>query len=497
MTPSHDPKSEIRNPKPETNPKPEIQNEKQGARFRSLLVRISGLFRISSFGFWIFLLVLVGAAGAWWWLSRPAPAAIIPPLPENIQDAEVQRALELARQRVLDKPENATAWGYLGKMLLAHLFTREADFCFAQAARLDPAEPIWVYGRGLIALRLDPTPEKGLGLLRQAVAAATESGSEARAAMSLQLAEALLESGELDEAERLFRAEQGGPAPASQRAALGLGLIAKARGNEPVAAKLLTVAQGSPFARKKATAQLAVLARAGGDPKAAERYEKQAAEQPPDPPWPDPLLDQVIRLQVGRRGLERQAEQLRRQKKFADAAQLYLDQLEKQPAAWAYLGAGSNLTRLRDYERALPLFRAAVQLEPDSAQTHFALAQALVAHSERESEGSPGPAQVKELREAVTHAQRAAELRPDYAEAYLYWGLALKYLGDPKAAIEPLRKGVACSPTDVVLQLTLGEVLLAVGRHQEAETHVENARRLAPNDQRPVQALKRLREKKE
>ncbi len=135
-----------------------------------MLVRISGLFRISSFGFWIFLLVLVGAAGAWWWLSRPAPAAIIPPLPENIQDAEVQRALELARQRVLDKPENATAWGYLGKMLLAHLFTREADFCFAQAARLDPAEPIWVYGRGLIALRLDPTPEKGLGLLRQAVA---------------------------------------------------------------------------------------------------------------------------------------------------------------------------------------------------------------------------------------------------------------------------------------------------------------------------------------
>ncbi|MCI0465272.1 MAG: tetratricopeptide repeat protein [Gemmataceae bacterium] len=417
-------------------------------------------------------------------------------MPENIQDAEVQRALEFARQKVLDKPKDAGAWGYLGKVLLTHLFSGDADFCFAQAARLDPAEPIWVYGRGLIALRLDPTPEKGLELLRQAVAAA-ESGSDTRAAMSLQLAEALLEIGDLDQAERLFRAEQE-RTPADPRAALGLGLIARARGNHAAAAKFLTLAQSSPYARKKATVQLAVLARAASDQKAAEMHEQQAAGRPPDPPWPDPLLNEVIRLQVGRRGLERQVDQLERGGRFAEAAQLYLDQLEKQPTAWASIGAGINLVRLRDYEQALPLLREGVRLEPDNAHARYSLALGLFTRAEREVVGAPNSRQAREwFQEAVEHARRAAERRPDHADAYLIWGLSLKHLGDPSAAVEPLRKGVACTPADRELQLGLGEALMAVGRNREAETHLENARQLDPNDRRPAEALERLRAKKE
>ncbi len=72
----------------------------------------------------------------------------------------------------------------------------------------------------------------------------------------------------------------------------------------------------------------------------------------------------------------------------------------------------------------------------------------------------------------------------------------MKQLGDPAAAVAPLRLGVACRPELFDLQLALGEVLLETGRVQDAETHLENARRLDPNDPRPKQALQRLRQKK-
>jgi Flp pilus assembly protein TadD len=448
--------------------------------------------------------LLAGAGGAWWWLHCSSPL-VTPPMPGGIEDPEVRRALERARQEVLDNPRSAGAWGHLGKLLLAHIFPGEADVCFAEAARLDPADPLWVYARGVIALRRDP--EKPVTLLRQAVAVAA-TGSKHRSAMSLQLAEALLERGDLEEAETIFRRELEQD-PRSARAAFGLGLIAIARGDEPAATKFLATARNSPYARKKVSAQLAALARVRGDQKAADTYQKQAAELPDDPPWPDPILDETASMRIGWRGRERLAGLLERQSidaktaeekrnLYAKAAEVYLEQLDLRPNVPAYIGAGMNLARLRDYERALPLLREAVRLEPDNASAHSALALALFARAEREWHTSPGSSQLKEwFREAIKHARQATQLRPSLAQAYLYWGLALKYLDEPGAAVEPLRKGVACAPADRELQLGLGEVLLEVGQFKEAEVHLTNAQRLAPpNDPRPARALERLRLKK-
>ena len=61
-------------------------------------------------------------------------------MPPNIQDGEIRLALERARQAVLDKPRDGDAWGHYAMMLLAHLFTDEADFCFAEAGRLAPGD---------------------------------------------------------------------------------------------------------------------------------------------------------------------------------------------------------------------------------------------------------------------------------------------------------------------------------------------------------------------
>ena len=219
---------------------------------------------------------------------------------------------------------------------------------------------------------------------------------------------ALLERQELDEAEALFR-EEWQRHPGHPRAALGLGLIAVQRGEDDKAEEYLTAAQSSPFAQKAATAQLAALARARDKKEAAEaatRLENKAAELPDDPPWPDPLLDEIVELQVGIRGLDRRIGHLEFEHRYADAAELYQDQLAVNPTARNYIGAGVNLCRLRDYDQAMKLLREAVRIEPDSAQAQYTLALAVFARAERQWKQNPGtPVPTEAFREAAGHAR--------------------------------------------------------------------------------------------
>src|SRR5438270_13388914 len=98
--------------------------------------------------------------------------------------------------------------------LEAQLFEPEADRCFAEAARLDPDDPRWPYFRGLYALKYDP--DHAVPFLRRADQAARSKPGYA-APVRLRLAEALLERGERDEAERLVddvhRREPGNARP--------------------------------------------------------------------------------------------------------------------------------------------------------------------------------------------------------------------------------------------------------------------------------------------
>jgi tetratricopeptide (TPR) repeat protein len=432
------------------------------------------------------------AAGGWWWRRAVPTSRPVPPMPVDIQDAEVRGAVEHARQKVLDKPGDASAWGNLGMTLEAHLYEAEADRCFAEAARLDPADARWPYFRGLYALKYEP--DRAMPLLRQA--ASCRGLAEDESAVRLRLAEALLERQEIGEAETLFRREWVRQ-PEDPRAAYGLGLVALAKGDDRSAEKFLAIAQSSPTARRAATAQLAALARSRGDDKTAARYEKEVAPRPGDTlAWPDPLVEQILGFQTGAGNWSQDVAQLERERRFAEAAQVYLKQIEKQPTTQAYIGAGLNLARVRDYDRALPLLREAVRLDTDSIQAHYTLAMALFSRAESDWQQSPNSAQAKAwFREAIEHAQRTVALKPDHARAYLFWGLALKYLGESAAAIAPLRKGVTCRPVDFDLQFALGGVLLETEQYQEAGVFLENARKLSPEDQRVAEALDRLRKK--
>jgi tetratricopeptide (TPR) repeat protein len=236
----------------------------------------------------VVVLVAGGAVGAWWWRL---PAAAEPPMPGDIPEAEIRQAIENARRDVLDKPHSADAWGKLGMTLLAHEYDAEADRCFAEANRLDAHNARWTYARAQIALKHNP--DNAVPFLRQAVAA-SDSWQEAAGEVRMQLAETLLARGESGEAEQILLNELGRE-PCGVRAAFNLGLLATMRDNGSAAIEYLTAAQAIPFARKKATAQLASLARASGDNDRATAYEKKLATLPDDSPWPDPFFSRPPR----------------------------------------------------------------------------------------------------------------------------------------------------------------------------------------------------------
>ena len=432
----------------------------------------------------VLALLVIGVAGSWWCFRPHSPGA--PPMPPEVQNPEVCRAIERARAAVLGQPHLPEAWGELAMTLQAHQFYPEAHQSYAEAALLDPTDPRWPYGRGLMALKRDPP--SAIPFLRQATQCS--SGPEIQLIAALQLGEALLEQRAVDEAAEVFHKALASE-PDNPRATFGLGLVAIARGDD-TAAQMLAQVQSSPYFRKQATIQLAMIARSRGDPAAGD-LEKQAAAFPEDTPWPDPFVLQLVRRQVGPSAPDSEAESLERQQMFGAAANVYLRRLENRPTTAGYISAGLNLARVGDFDRALPLLREAVKREGDNPKAHFALAVVLEVVAETESKRSPGSTLAKAtFREVVEHARRTTELKPDHALAYLHWGVALKALGEPAAAVVPLRQGVACRPTDLDLHVTLGEVLADLGEVDEARTAAENARTLNPADPRPAAILARL-----
>ncbi|HEY1187718.1 MAG TPA: tetratricopeptide repeat protein, partial [Gemmata sp.] len=346
-----------------------------------------------------------------------------------------------------------------------------------------------------IALRADP--DRAVSLLRTAHELA-RTKPEYRSACALALAETLLERGETDAAAALF-AEELAAVPGTERAEFGLGMVALARGEVPHAEARFTKARQHPSCRRQATAHLARLARTRGDTDAARQFEAEAGALDTDPPWPDPFLDKVVNLLVGARGLARRADLLVRDGRFREAAELYAQQVE-QPGTSAgsrcraLASAAVNLLRAGDLDRAIARAREAVRVDDSDPRARYTLALALFNKAEPLWVADPASRQAALLfREAAGEARKAVELKPDHAQAHLFWGLSLKNLGDPKGALEPLQKGLALSPGEFEMCLALGQVLAATGDRAGAERQFRVAGKIEPRDPRPARELAKLK----
>lgn len=133
------------------------------------------------------------------------------------------------------------------------------------------------------------------------------------------------------------------------------------------------------------------------------------------------------------------------------------------------------------------LFTTDIQTSPNSAKLRNAVAGSLVDRSREEKDSL---VQIRLLREAAGHAQRATELHPFYANAFLIQGNAHFYLKEYEQAITAYRKALQVSPGYKEALENLPLALRDAGRYAgevrgdlpAAIALLEEADRLRPND---------------
>jgi tetratricopeptide (TPR) repeat protein len=425
----------------------------------------------------VFVLAATAGVITWRLLARPAPPAP-PAVPVEVVDPRARRALEEARRKVFDEPASAAAWGHYGMVLLAHECDDEADRCLAEAERLAPEAAAWPYYRGVLRQKYDP--DGAVPFLRRA-ASLGHPLREFASAARLRLAEALQDRGERAEAAALYR-EELKRTPRNGRAKFGLAAAALAGGDANTAADLLGTLRNDPFARKKAAAELARIARARGEAKRAEEEAGVAARLPDDEPWPDPLLDNVYVLQTGQRGPLREVTRLERAGRHDEAARALTDLLADYPDDPKLLiGLASNLTAAGRYEEALGNLARATRADPGNEHAHYQAALTSLAWGEALATKGDATTAAERFRAAAAAAGRALAIKPDLAAAHAVRGRALLELRQPDEALAALRQAVVCRPESSVFQLALAEALLRCDRGPEAAACLERARRLAPD----------------
>jgi tetratricopeptide (TPR) repeat protein len=178
-----------------------------------------------------------------------------------------------------------------------------------------------------------------------------------------------------------------------------------------------------------------------------------------------------------------------------------LDRIET-PATDFYkeFNIAADLSEKRQFTDALPVWRKAVELNPDDARVHTNLGTALeetgkpeeaLAEYRRSLELNEQSSQAHnnlgsilaqqgKLDEALAQFKRAVELNPENGRAQSNLGGALSEKGRTEEALEHLRRGVALEPKFADGQNNLGAALARAGELDEAIPHMAAAVDLAP-----------------
>jgi tetratricopeptide (TPR) repeat protein len=418
-----------------------------------------------------------------------------PAVPMDGVEKPVAAAIAAARERLLQQPASAEAWGQLGKLFLAHSFFLQADKCFAQAEQLDGKQPRWPYYRGLIAAQEDN--RFAPAHLRRAVERGDRSDPGVLSTR-LRLAEVLLEQGQDEEAEENLRVVAAKD-PNNPWLLYHRGLRALAHDDPGAAVARLARLTQHPSARKKACAQLAMAYRRLGDEGQAAAFTRQAAQLPADAPWEDPYVEEYEKLQVGAHGRLQQVRALEAEGKIPEVVALLSGINRDTESDLAHLALGINLIKLGQFNEAERALRDTLALYPDKVPAHYYLAVVLYLQAEDLSGaggGLPESARAK-YRESAEHLRRAVELKPDHSLAHMNLGRVLRALGQPDEGMKELRLAVDCKPDEARPHFFLAEALADDGQAEEGVRQLELALRLIGNDDfHPSDAtVQRVREK--
>ncbi len=307
--------------------------------------------------------------------------------------------------------------------------------------------------------------------------------------------------------ERIEKGEEiapmvSGPADGAAEILINLATALNRGGGEPFVRLYLEYALALKPNSDVALVQLAGVAEQMKDGERAISYYKRIADDSP--------LKQVAELQLGlnladlgrndeaiahlKALVEAQPDEMRgylalggvygAKQNFRASAELYDKAVERlkdpQPEDWnIFYQRGIAYERLKEWTRAEPNFRKALELNPDQPQVMNYLGYSWVDKN-------------MNLDEALEMIQKAVELRP--SDGYIVDSLGWAYykLGRFEDAVRELERAVSLRPEDPVLNDHLGDAYWRVGRRLEATFQWSYARDLEPEPDVLAEVEKKL-----
>ncbi|MFO0875809.1 MAG: tetratricopeptide repeat protein [Gemmataceae bacterium] len=378
-------------------------------------------------------------------------------------DPQVEAVSKRLRENVLQQPGSADAWGRLGMFLLVNRNLEPASLCLNEAARLDPGEARWPYYQAIIASETDLA--QSVVYLQRAL----ERMDAPQVDTLLRLVDGLLLLGRTEEAERTLQ-EIVRLEPDNARAALGLARIEYGRNQWPQAESHLKKALDHPLTRKAAGRMYVEILQRRGDAEAASKLARRVAALPPDQTREDPLMAQLMALQVGREAQIQRATAMVSQGRLAEAIQLLSQTVRDYPraaAAWMWLGRAWH--RAGNLPEARQALEQAVRIDTEFTEAHYLLGLVLI------DSGAPA--------EALGPLRRAIGLKPTHALASYQLGKCLLTQNERQQAEEAFRAAARAMPNFTEAHLELAE-LLQTSKPAEAREHLKIALQLEPDNAR-------------
>jgi tetratricopeptide (TPR) repeat protein len=430
---------------------------------------------------WAGAIILLGSLAVLLW--KRAETAEVPSVSLEGFERLVAEQIKQATNEVRNSRHSGMAWGKLGIVLQVHELLGPAEICFEQATRLERREPRWPYLHALVARERDVG--KALVLLSEAAKRAPlnqERTATNALIVWLRLAQVQSEAGQTGPArttlEIILRAH-----PAEPSALLALAELERAQGQFASARARLSNALASPTTARRANLLLAALEQQLGQAPSAAVASRRAASLPPDPPLPDPWLEETVPYQIGRKAWAARAQQMLTQGRFADAELSIRHLLQyhpDEPETW--LLRGRLHFERKDCAGAEGPLRRHLALLPNSVNGHAQLGMVLLC--------------LGRYAEAAAPLKKAVELKPDFAEAHFNLGFALARAGQGAQAIDSFRQAIRFSPNFIDPHITLADLLYQSGEREEASLVLEHALQLNPDDPRAKELQQRFGSKR-
>ena len=407
------------------------------------------------------------------------------PQPSDIGNVEEQRllaAVEVAQNRLVEAPKDASAWGQLGNIYFVHGWEVEAAACYRSAVEITPDEFRWLYYLGLITYKANPQAAS------ETLAKAIKLDAE-YAPAHIYRAAALRSLGHFTEAkvhlETANELDSQNP-----YASLWLGELALAAQQFEEAQSHLQRALKLNPEQSEAHAAMAQVMMVLGKTDAATQHAQASRKRTKYTQMRDPLWWDVLKLGVTAQRYAERGNRYLQQGNFklaVSALEVAVSGLDKDSHLW--LNYGIALLLNKQYRDAIAVLENTLLVIRDNESTTRNPTE--ITDLKVQSHYNLGFAyyHAGQIEKAIAAYQKAIQLEPNFADAYGGLGVIYWRTGNLDAAIRHCQKAIKIAPENIEFHQNLTRIYWQKGMHDRAAIGYRIILELNPSDENALHHL--------